>query len=192
MQKTKKIHQFLTKKHKFEKNSQSLWQCANKKSYIFLRFAMATINGVLAETIGAKKPETKTPTMAEVLSRMEANFEESQAQIANAQSAKTYKNVQIQGEKNGQNDILTAILPLLAKSNSQEEIKQKLIAKLLESSGNPMLAQLLTILPKLKKNQNGQKPPSDSPKQTESEETKIDQFVKTDDYAQNKFENTII
>lgn len=163
-----------------------------QKSYIFLRSVMATINGVLAETIGAKKPEAKTPTMSEILSRMEANFEESQAQIANAQSAKTYENVQIQGEKSAQNDILSAILPLLAKSNSQEEIKQKLIGKLLESSGNPMLAQLLTILPKLKKHQNEQKPPSDTPKQAQTAETKIDQFVKTDDYAQNQFEKTAI
>lgn len=143
---------------------------------------MVTINGVKAQNLQANQQENiKKPTMNEVLSRMQANFEKSE-------------NLPTQGEQNfsinqndkspadgimsmfqGENSILLSLLPMLLTKQKSPNLGQEIITKLLASSGNPMLAKIVGMLANINKPENIQ----DSA-QTTTQNSKIDDFARAE------------
>ena len=164
---------------------------------------MIKINGTPANALQQKKQENLTPTLNQILDRMENNYNyvnSASAQSANnsepQQASKTalqksfdYANnsaipnnesVSAQGFDDKSN-VLLSILPSLLDKSSGEKEKNILIGELLKNSKNPTLAKLIEVLPKLT-SINKAKASIQQQILPTREQPKIDSFVKTDDY----------
>jgi len=152
---------------------------------------MVTINGVKAQNLQALNEETtKKPTMNEVLSRMQANFDQLSNTNQPAQNEQNFsnneKNVNTQSKSpldnissmfQGENSILLSLLPmLLSKDKSQSQnIGQEIMMKMLANSGNTMLSKIVGMLPKINKKNSIQ-----NTEQNITEASKIDAFAKVE------------
>ena len=142
---------------------------------------MVTINGVKAQNLQAVQQENvKKPTMNEVLSRMQSNFEQTNQTAQNkqncsnteAQTKSPFDNIMSMFQ--GENSILLSMLPMLLTKQKNENLGKEIIKKMLANSGNPMLAKLVEMLSNINKKTNIQ-----NTEQT-IQSSKIDDFAKVE------------
>ena len=154
---------------------------------------MVTINGVKAQNLQTQANSSKKPTMNEILSKMQANFEQqtyleqkNMTTVTQNQSTPDTQSCQTEqkfGFENlssilqGENGILFNILPMLLSKDSKN-MGQEILTRLLQNSGNPTLSKLVSMLTKVnKKNSVSQT----STQQTELQTHKIGEYKKISD-----------
>ena len=124
---------------------------------------MVTINGVIAQSMQSIQKPDKKPTLNEVLSKMQANYDQlntddqtlmqqAKTNIDNKECVTPNDGIEnIFSMLQGENGILFSLLPALLSKQKNPNLTQEIITKMLANSGNPMLAKLVGILTNVKK-----------------------------------------
>ena len=151
---------------------------------------MVTINGVKAQNLQANQQENiKKPTMNEVLSRMQSNFDmanqnaQNQQKFSNNEQNQNFDSAQnkspfdsLASMFQGENSILLSLLPMLLTKQKNANLGQEIMTKMLANSGNPMLAKLVGMLTSINKKTDIQ----NSEQQT-TQASKIDDFARVEE-----------
>lgn len=164
---------------------------------------MVKINGVKAKLTNEEiLKKNSSPTMNQILDKMENNFHDIEARAQNTQSANFSANP-FQGIQNenvndavntmntsqnasgsilGDNNILLTLLPLLSSGKDKVNLfgaDSPILKEIIKKTNNPMLQKILELIPALTKPKVSKQ---NEEKLEEKNQTKIDSYIKTDDY----------
>ena len=165
---------------------------------------MVKINGVKASGIDENSMHEIKPSINQILERMDSNYRDIQSRAQSMQNqnfgTSIFQGFQSSNQNSekvstlntdantslstlGDGNLLLTLLPALLSGKDKKNIlafDNPIFKEILKKSNNPMLQKILEILPMISKNKTSKQ---SEKKDDVKQETKIDSYVKTDDYG---------